>query len=334
VTFPGALGRMLNDELCRDKLFAVLGPEKRGKSFWLNEIAFRASLARRNVALFQIGDMSKEQVIVRLGVRLTGRSNRKRYCEEHPSPVPDCLLNQLGTCERRKRSRSSIIEKRGVKTIHEAYESGVEHEPCTKCSKEFDFRGSFWYESIPDVKTLTWRETFKAGQKFLSRIRGRDFRLSAHASDQLSVSGLKLILDNWESFDGFVPDVIVIDYADNLAPESEDARKDVRHQENHKWKMLRGLSLERHCLVATATQAASRGYGKVSLEMDDYSEDKRKHGHVTAEIGLNQTLDEKRAKLMRINFIVQREGEFFSEDSVVVGMDLGRGRPVLFSYRG
>jgi hypothetical protein len=131
-------------------------------------------------------------------------------------------------------------------------------------------------------------------------------------------------------FDNFIPDVIIIDYADNLAP--ENAREEPRHQVNRTWKMLRGLSQERHCLVVTATQAAGRSYKKNSVEMEDYSEDKRKYAHVTACFGLNQTPEEKRAGLMRIGPIVMREDEFFAEEEVYIGQALRLGRPLLFSF--
>ena len=281
-SFPGALGFMLNEEFTRDKFLSFMGPEKRGKTWWLNEVAVRAANARCNVAMFQIGDMSWEQIMVRLAIRLSGKSNREKYCGAHECPFPNA--NKTG----------------------------------------YDYR------TVPAVRPLTWRDAWKVGQKFLGRLKGRDFRLSVHPSDQLSVTGLKAILDNWETFDNFIPDVIVIDYADNLAPENR--REDYRHQQNHTWKLLRGLSQERHCFVATATQASAGSYGQQTLTMKHFSEDKRKYAHVTAMVGLNQTQDEKRARLMRLNMLVQREGEFYADNTVTVAMDLWRGRPLLFSF--
>ena len=49
-------------------------------------------------------------------------------------------------------------------------------------------------------------------------------------------------------------------------------------------------------------------------------------------IGLNQNQDEKVSGLMRINLIVQREGEFYSKETVKVAQDLRIGRPLLFSF--
>lgn len=330
-SIPGRLGAMLNGEFKRDRFLAITGPEKRGKTWWLNEIAIRAAKARCNVALFQIGDMSEDQVTLRLSIRLAGKSNVPYYCQAHESPVPDCLLNQLGRCQKgnKRKPLAAKIEKHLLKDMFLSRRH-ADHTPCCECMADRSFKGSLWYRRVPETKPLTWREAWKTGCRFLGRIKGRDFRLSVHPSDQLSVSGIKGILDNWETFDDFIPDVVVIDYADNLAP--EDRREEYRHQQNRTWKLLRGMSQERHCLVVTATQASARAYDKELIGMGDYSEDKRKYAHVTAMVGLNQTQDEKKVGLMRMNMIVQREGEFFSEFTVKVAQDLRIGKPLLFSF--
>jgi len=331
-TFPGKLGKLMNSVLNRDQFVAFMGPEKRGKTWWLNEVAIRAAMARCNVALFQIGDMSREQVIVRVCVRLAGKSNLEWYVGDQVIPVLDCKLNQTGKCKRCPHKNKPIMEKWTPLGAFEAYESGafVNHTPCSDCDQDKHFKGAMWYELVHIAKPLSWREAWKIGNRFLGRTKGRDFRLSVHPSNQLSASGLKAVLDNWESFEGFVPDVIVVDYADNLM--SENGKEDFRHQQNRTWQLLRGLSQERHCLVVTATQAAARGYKKASLDMDDFSEDKRKFAHVTGMFGLNQTTEEKRAGIMRLNTIVLREADFHIEDEVTVGQALRVGRPVLFSF--
>jgi hypothetical protein len=50
-----------------------MGPEGRGKSWWLEDVAYRGMLQRRRVAYFEAGDMSQNQVMRRLMVRAAGR---------------------------------------------------------------------------------------------------------------------------------------------------------------------------------------------------------------------------------------------------------------------
>lgn len=335
-TFPGALGRMLNYQLNRDQFIGIMAPEKRGKTWWLNELAIRAAVARNNVALFQVGDMSEEQVDLRLAERLSKRSSMAYEDGEFLMPVPDCRCNQTGGLCPKGRKCPTLVAKWSMEALLEAFhaEGGEEgHRPCSRCAGERGWRGSAWWARTEmQGDPLTWRQAWRVFNKFMGRTKGRDFRLSVHPSDQLSVSGIKGILDSWEAFDNFIPDVIIIDYADNLAPEPDDKRADFRHQENRKWKLLRGLSQERHCLVVTATQAAGRGYQKSSLDMSDYSEDKRKYAHVTGMYALNQTEEEKEAGIMRFGVLVQRAGEFFTKREVYVGQALRLGQPLVFSF--
>ena len=331
-TFPGQLGWMLNSEFNRNRFFAILGSEKRGKTWWLNEIAIRAAYARCNVAMFQVGDMSEDQVLLRLSIRLAGRSNKPRYCSQHETPVLDCVFNQLGKCQKGKKGKS-LCDKIDRTKLKGMFLSGAHdsHVPCSECKKSEHFKGSLWYKMMPEVKPLTGKDAGKAWQTFQSRTRGKSFILSVHPSSTLSVAGIEGELNKWEASDGFVPDVIVIDYADNLAPENlkED---NYRLQQVQTWKSLRGLSQKHDCLVVTATQANAASYDQETLEMKNFSESKTKYAEITAMIGLNQTADEKTAGIMRINMLAAREGEFFSGRAVKVAQDLWRGRPLLFSF--
>ena len=124
--------------------------------------------------------------------------------------------------------------------------------------------------------------------------------------------------------EGFIPDVIVIDYADILAP--EDPRQQPRDQVNETWKALRRLSQERHCLVIAPTQANAASYDKWVQGMHNFSEDKRKLAHVTGMLGLNQTEEEKALHVMRLNWIVLRESPFNAQQCLWVGQCLEIGR--------
>ena len=68
--------------------------------------------------------------------------------------------------------------------------------------------------------------------------------------------------------------------------------------------------------------------------MENFSEDKRKFGHVTAMWGLNQDRygREKSLGMMRINDLVKREGAFHESNEITVLHNLSRGKPFLYSY--
>lgn len=73
ITYPGALGNFFRDALERDALVAFQGPEKRGKTFWLLDIAWRAMQQGRKVAFFEVGDLSEWQILLRFMIRASKR---------------------------------------------------------------------------------------------------------------------------------------------------------------------------------------------------------------------------------------------------------------------
>ena len=331
---PGALGHLINDELVREGLIGFMGPEKRGKTFILMELAKRAARARNNTAFFGAGDMTQDPMIIRWHTSLTGRSNRKRYCEETLMPVLDCVHNQMNKCNKRQRVCDCGLGLEKPDDPIPFEDAPEDYVPCSVCAKNRHsrFRGAVWYEHYEEVKPLMWREGLKAGRQFMKRLKGRDFKLDCYYNNQLSVRTIKIQLEIWRDSEGWIPDVVVVDYADILMPESGFESKDLRHQQNEAWRILRSLSQEWHCLVITATQADAASYDVKSLRMKHFSEDKRKYGHVTGMLGLNQTDEDRARGIMRINWLVRREGEFNPNHHVKVLQCLARGKPLIASY--
>jgi len=197
---------------------------------------------------------------------------------------------------------------------YEGSEIILDYEPKT-------FQGSFRYDDLTNGL-----------ERVLKRIGVKDrtmFKLSCHPNSTISVREIRGLLDMWEMAEDFIPDVVVIDYADILAP--ENSRVEFRHQVNDTWKALRALSQEKHCLVLTATQASATAYKRPSQSIGDFSEDKRKMAHVTGMLGLNQTEDEKERRLMRLAWLVLREGFFTPRQQVLVSQCLELGRPFVQS---
>lgn len=132
------------------------------------------------------------------------------------------------------------------------------------------------------------------------------FRLSCHPNGTLSVKGIDSILSDWER-DGWRPDVVVIDYADILAPPSHI--NDGLEQIDENWKQMRSLSMARHCLVVTATQSNSAAYGneKALLTRKNFSGRKTKLAHVNGMIGINVSDEERNQHMARLNWVVRRK---------------------------
>lgn len=340
IRFPGALGEFLNNQLVRGAFVALMAPEKRGKSFWLLEFAMRAVKNKKRVAFFQAGDMDEDDQLVRVSCYLTGKAEMESSAGIMFQPVKDCIHNQTDTCDFKERvCQSGLFDAKmatklrqniTLKELMLARSENKEYIPCTKCSK-FDKNkwGTVYVEKIDTGDPLTEDEAVEAFEEFFSKHK-REFRLSTHSNGTLSVQEMDNILSIWEQ-DGFIPDVIIVDYADLLI---DNSQKEERHRQNKVWKDLRGLNQKRKCLLITATQTDASSYSNDLLTLDNYSEDKRKYGHVTAMYGLNQdhTWREKELGIMRLNEITMRKGNFSTLNQVHVLQNLSIGRPVIGSY--
>ena len=165
---------------------------------------------------------------------------------------------------------------------------------------------------------LSWRKALKACRiirKQKMKSKKSYLRLSCHPNSTLSVKQIENIIRGWER-DGWIPDVVVVDYVDILNMDSSGVEG--RDRINETWKQLRRLNQTFHCLVVTGTQANADSYSAKTQDMSNFSEDKRKYAHVTATIAINQTNEEKDNGVCRLNYIVRREEAFLSNRCVHV----------------
>lgn len=290
IHFEGDAGDFFNAALTRDAFVGVQAPEKTGKTFYLTEFAVRALQQRLRVALFQVGDLSKNQILRRLGVRWSGHPMRKRDCGRIPMPV-----------------RIKVDEEEDL---------GYSIEYITKKVKR----------PMDAHLVKQGRDHFK---KAYGLKKGKTYiKSSVHATGSITVRDIQGILEQWKVDEGFIPDVIIIDYADILAPENPKA--EFRHQVNDTWMAMRKMSQNWHALVITATQSSAEAYTDEPIlqTMKHKSEDKRKFAHVTGMLGLNRTSAEKEACGMRLNWIVLRESNFNTNRPLYVGTCFALGKAI------
>jgi len=326
---PGALGEMINDSLVRGGFLGIQAPEKRGKSFYLIELAVLAFRARCNVAFFGMGDMSEEELTRRLGIRAYGKSDRRKYCGKFIVPVMDCTKNQTQTCDKPKCPKQDAIGESNDELPD--LEDIDDWTPCTACRGTPAYRPTHWWV-WEDVGTepLTWRQAYKAMKSSTRRTHGKQFRIACYPNSTMNFHDIETQLSVWETMEGFVPDMIVVDYADIMAPEPIQ-HEGFRHNENERWKQGRALAQKKHALVILATQSDTGSYDTETQTLKNFSEDKRKYGHVTGMISLNQTPDEREMGIMRLAWLLARE-EGQSRRQVRVLQSLRQGRPFLGSY--
>jgi len=113
---------------------------------------------------------------------------------------------------------------------------------------------------------------------------------------------------------GFVTDVLIIDYADITKPIGGSS--EVRHQLDAIWKHLRGFASKFHCAVITASQTNRSGLSSSVIGGEAIGEDFRKLAHITSMVSLEQTPKMRKNHVMRIRNIALRKGESKDEPCV------------------
>lgn len=293
VEYPGALGEFFQDSLAPNSLIAVVAPEKAGKTFMLLDIAYRAASQRKRVVFFETGDMSKQQIEMRFWSRVAQLPLRS------PTGQWPCI----------------IPYPMKIQPPH------ADGEPATVSCEDREFTHGLSEKTAKEACQNFQRNVVKSKREFLF--------VDAFPNSSINVAGLRTRLDSYDK-DNLTPDVVVIDYADILAPPA--GKMEIRDQINQTWKELRALSQERHCLIVTATQANAKSYSKERpLGRENFSEDKRKMAHVSGMIGINVTDAEKEIGVMRLNWIVRREADYSSRKVCHVASCLPLASPAILS---
>lgn len=269
--------------LRRGAFIGIQGPEKRGKSWWCMEFVYRALRSRKKVALFVVGDETDTEINMRWDVRVAG-------IPIHPQVVEkpyEISLEKDGN-----ESHPVVLRNRIV------FDHGIDPRIAADAHKTFKRR---------------------------FRLREDEVHIKAfnYPSGTINVQGIDDELKKERDESGFVPDVIVIDYMDILAPEKE--RRDLRDQSNETWARTKRLAQEWSACVIAPTQADADSYDVRTQSMKNFSNDKRKNAHVNALIGLNQTTEEKEMGVMRLNWILRRDSDFNSKKCLWVAQCLPLG---------
>lgn len=284
IHYPKDLGDFFGDSLERDAFVAFLAPEKRGKTFWLIDMAYRAVQSKRKTLLYSVGDMSKGQMMRRLIVRAA----RRPYAAVSVTVPKGKIYVDKGTLR--------------IKGGTERFENYITKKELLEAQKRIQLKS--------------------ASKQSLLKLRCTPNSTTRVADIDADIQ--QLIKEGW------VPDVIVVDYMDILAAESSTA-EDYRHTINESWKAMRRLSQKYHCLVVTATQADAASYEVKTLRRSNFSEDKRKFSHVTGMVGINQTEEEKRVGVYRLNWVIRRESDFLESKCIYTAGCLAVANPAIIS---
>ena len=287
---PGALGCYMAP-LIRKKLIAFVAPPKRGKSWWLLYVAFIAATHKLNAAFFSL-EMSEEEVEERLAMMMCAHEFGSGS-EGYTLPVVDCQFNQDGSCTRsiRESHEESILDDDGNLPEYE----DTPHIVCTACRRDWsnpnagnersEFEYAPWMDTIEQEK-LSPKRIKRYMENFRMHFGQDALKIFTHRIGTATVADLEDNLDEEESLNGWVADVISVDYADITKKDS--SKGDHRHQLSDIWEQLSGMMKERNALGFTASQGNRGSASKARLSVEDIAEDFGKVMIVDGLIAINE----------------------------------------------
>lgn len=332
----GEIGRMLNSRLKPDNLGILLANQKVGKTTDLVTLAVEA--AKQVPTLFiSTGDESELKINARVGTNLSFKVTLPEYAGRKAMPVPDCAHNAAGTCPilmgaeprqikdwkvliRDGAERMDLAEGRaeGSRTV-----SGGLYQPCCRCFPRNDgtkedaekrrrWKSAIWWrvEEFP----LVDRETLEGVRSRFDLMHPNGgLRVASYGAGELTVEGIYELLDTLDRTEGFVPQVIVIDYADLMKQEKgRDSDKD--HDGMRRiWEGLRALTSKLCLLLITATQTNREGGDVETHTVRTIGRCAKAADNCTWFLTLNQTVQERRAKVFRASMLFAREGDYDPE---------------------
>lgn len=111
VTYDGGAGEFFRHALEREGLIAFCGPEKRGKTWWLVDMACRAVAQRRRVFFFEVGDMPKKRVYQRFAARFAAWPVRSSSGWPFTVEVPKSWDGKAPKCKLKTFDKPLAVER-------------------------------------------------------------------------------------------------------------------------------------------------------------------------------------------------------------------------------
>lgn len=324
---PGDLGRLTGTPE-RGWLIALMGKPGIGKTWWLWFLT-QTGILKGFDAYFASFEMSQKQMSRRILHSLNARPT-KRWEGEMLIPVFDCVWNQVGKCNKSKRTCEITLRKSEEEDKPKFEDAPDGYTPCTICRGTKDFEVATWAKKVERKRLDTGSAIAKkrSMEKTILRKAG-ELKMTEYPSGSITMIELENHLANLEYYENFIPDIITTDYADKI--KANDTRRQYRHQLGEVWESHKALAQKRHCLCLSASQT-NMSRTKKDIGAGDWAESIEKYNLVDMGLALNQSEQDKVDGLMRVSILKQRHDDYDIQGEVWVLQQLRIGRPYLDSY--
>lgn len=309
-------------------LVAFIGPPKRGKSWYLASVAMEALSEYGLRVLFVSLEMGEEDMTRRfmeMAVSLPEEKGKVII------PTWDCSRNQDDSCVMPERvNRQSLPRDMNDQPC---YVKGGNYLPCTECKIDNkllrNYRVASWYKEI-EAKDSFAAKAIQAVEAYAFQYQGGNLALRCFPRFSANVDDIVNLLDEEESR-GFIPDVLIVDYAGILKqPKGSSSSAWEVHDET--WMELGGLAAERKLLLVTGGQGNAKAMSARSMKPDQIAGYTGIAAHLDLAVSLNQLGDDERAAMvMRMGCLGIRHGRWPTEE-VWLLQNLDLGQPLMDSF--
>ena len=323
---PGVLGDLIG-WFEREYFVAIVAPSKRGKSWFLLELAVQSVINRFKVVFISL-EMNDRRIKNRFYRNLSSSIENKTKIQY---PCFDCFSNQIGDCDRRERTNSIQLIKDGDDPLP-IHDEKMKYRPCTYCRTNDPsyYIPATWFE-IDERQEFNLNTIRKKIKKTGKMYGDNKIRFLAYPRFSASITDLERDLDILEFTEEFIPDVIITDYIDIFKP--SDNTGEYRHNIDQLWTHHARMASQRHALVITANQASKKSWDAQNVLASDSSENYRNSAHVDIMLTLNQKDEEKKMGVMRVAVVTHRDREFHQKDDVKILQQLSAGQILIDSER-
>lgn len=137
-------------------------------------------------------------------------------------------------------------------------------------------------------------------------------------------------LDYLETFEGFIPDIVINDYIEKMKMPAGSFRRDYIDKAYIESK---GIADDRKLLMITASQVTREALQKNQLDQKDFAEDIRKLGNVDQVFAISQTRQQSQQNRMRMWVLANRHGPMDFGCEFNQNLDIGQFCLKSWSYR-
>jgi replicative DNA helicase len=177
-----------------------------------------------------------------------------------------------------------------------------------------------WKREIIERPTIWDPVAVNAARRKLRRFGGK-LVVRKYPMGSCSMSDIYAYLNHLETYEKFIPDVIINDYADIMAPLNSN---DHRDNLNKLYVAHKRLADERNILVVTVSQVTRDAIRKEVLSMKDFAEDIRKAGNVDLALAICQSDNQKRNGFASMFVVANRDGVMDCGCRIGTNLDAGQ----------